>query len=147
MDVLLLILRLLLAALLYGFLGAVLLIVWRDLRKETSERAAVRPPGRLVVVESPSDEPDAPEVGRVFSLQPVTSVGRSPANTIVLHDTYASSQHALLSWREGHWWLADQGSRNGTLLNGKTVEKPTVVAEEDIITIGQTKLRLETGDG
>ena len=145
MDVLLLILRFLMAALLYAFLGAVLLMLWRDLRKEASDRVSVRPRGRLAVVESPPDEPDGPEVGRAFPLQPVTSVGRSPANTLVLPDTYASSQHALLSWREGHWWLTDQGSRNGTLLNGEPVEKPTVVAPEDVITIGRTKLKLETG--
>ena len=146
MDVLLLILRLLLAALLYAFLGALLLMLWRDLKKETSGRVSIRPQGRLVVVESPPDEPDAPEVGRAFPLQPVTSVGRSPANTLVLPDTYASSQHALLSWREGRWWLTDQGSRNGTLLNGEPGEKPTGGAPEDLITIGQTKRKLETGD-
>jgi pSer/pThr/pTyr-binding forkhead associated (FHA) protein len=81
-----------------------------------------------------------------FPLQPVTSIGRSPANTIVIPDTYASSQHALLTWREGRWWLRDRDSRNGTLLNAKPVEEPTVVATGDVIGVGQTKIRLEIDD-
>ena len=143
MDIFLLVLRLLLTALLYAFLAVVVLMLWRDLRKSTAERTVARPRRRLVVVQAPPDEPEAPSIGDVFSLQSVTSIGRSPGNTVVLQDTYASSQHALLTWREGHWWVADQGSRNGTLLNGTPVEKPTVVSQDDVIQIGRTKLRLE----
>lgn len=143
MDILLLILRLTLAALLYVFLGAVLLMLWRDLRRAPAERAAARPQGRLVVVEAASDESEQPSVGSTFPLQPVTSIGRSPTNTIVIADTYASSQHALLIWREGHWWVKDQESRNGTLLNGKPVKELMLVDTGDVIGLGRTKLRLE----
>jgi pSer/pThr/pTyr-binding forkhead associated (FHA) protein len=73
----------------------------------------------------------------------VTSIGRSPSNTVVIADTYASSQHALLAWREGHWWLEDRESRNGTRLNGELVEEPRLVSTGDVIRLGQTKLRLE----
>ena len=52
MDILLLILRLTLAGLLYAFLGAVLLMLWRDLRGEGAERSSMRPQGRLVVLEA-----------------------------------------------------------------------------------------------
>ena len=143
MDILLLALRLLLAALLYAFLGAVLWMLWRDLRSTTTESARARPRGYLVVTESVPAEAEAPPAGERFPLQPVTSIGRSPGNTIVIVDTYASSEHALLAWREGQWWVADQDSRNGTLLNGKAVEAPTLVSPGDVIRIGQTRLRLE----
>jgi len=143
MDILLLILRLILAGLLYAFLGAVLLMLWRDLRGVTAERGATRPRGRLVVLEAAPDQPEEPSERKSFPLQPVTSIGRSPSNTIVIDDTYASSQHALLTWREGYWWLQDRDSRNGTLLNGEPVEEPTLVATGDVIRLGQTKLRLE----
>ena len=83
------------------------------------------------------------EVGAVFPLQPVTSIGRSPVNTIIVPDTYASGQHALLIWREGQWWLEDQDSRNGTLLNDVRISSPTVVSAGDIIGVGRTKLKLE----
>ena len=142
MDVLLLALRLLLITLLYAFLTTVLLMLWRDLRQATSIRETTRPSGQLVVLYT-ADETLA--VGTAFPLQPVTSIGRSPTNTIPIPDTYASTQHTLLTWREGQWWLEDQGSRNGTLLNDTRISGPTVVSAGDIIGVGHTRLKLELG--
>jgi pSer/pThr/pTyr-binding forkhead associated (FHA) protein len=145
MDVLLLILRVVLAGLLYAFLGTVLLMLWRDLRATSGQRSTTRSRGRLVVVEAPSGELEAGRSEKAFPLQPVMSVGRSPSNTVVIADTYASSQHALLTWREGQWRLEDRGSRNGTRLNGELIEEPVIVTVDDVIQVGQTKLRLEIG--
>ncbi len=143
MDILLLVLRLLLAALLYTFLGAVLLMLWRDLRQAAVERQVARPGGRLVVLDGSGEADGGLVDGTAFSLQPVTSIGRSPTNTVVIPDTYASSQHALLTWREGQWWLEDRNSRNGTRLNGRRVEEPTLVSAGDVIGVGRTRLKLE----
>ncbi|HEY68246.1 MAG TPA: FHA domain-containing protein [Thermoflexia bacterium] len=140
MDILLLALRLLLVILLYVFLVMVLLMLWRDLRQATASRETARPGGRLVVLHT---EDKALAVGIAFPLQPVTSIGRSPSNTIFIPDAYASARHALLTWREGQWWLEDQGSRNGTLLNGIRISGPTVVSAGDIIGVGRTQLKLE----
>jgi pSer/pThr/pTyr-binding forkhead associated (FHA) protein len=145
MDILLLVLRLLLAALLYAFLGAVLLMLWRDLRRGTAEHQEARPKSRLVVLDGAVETTDQLAAGTAFPLQPVTSIGRSPSNAVVVPDTYASSQHALLTWREGQWWLEDRNSRNGTRLNGKPVEEPTLVSAGDVIAVGRTKLKLEVG--
>ena len=152
MDILLLVLRLLLAGLLYAFLGAILLMLWRDLRQATTERKTARPTGHLILVEAAgaeasdeaSHEGPEPAIGTVFPLQAVTSIGRSPRNTIVIPDTYASSEHALLTQREGQWWLEDRNSRNGTMLNGSRIEGPTIVNTGDLIGVGRTKLRVET---
>ncbi|RLC97912.1 MAG: FHA domain-containing protein [Chloroflexi bacterium] len=143
MDTLLLALRLLLAALLYAFLTVVLLMLWRDLRQTATTREAERPHGHLVILQT---EGEALTVGTVFLLQTVTSVGRSPSNTLFLPDPYASTQHALLTWREGQWWLEDQNSRNGTRLNGTRIGGPTIVSAGDIIGVGRTELKLELGD-
>jgi pSer/pThr/pTyr-binding forkhead associated (FHA) protein len=140
MDILLLALRILLALLLYAFLAAVLLTLWRDLREATTGREPVRRAGQLVVLET-TDETLA--AGRTFPLQSVTSIGRSPNNTVLIPDTYASAQHALLTWREGQWWLEDRDSRNGTLLNGTRISGPTVVSAGDVIGIGGVQLKLE----
>jgi pSer/pThr/pTyr-binding forkhead associated (FHA) protein len=140
MDILLLILRLLLAVLLYAFLATVLVTVWRDLRQATASRETGRQSGRLVVLQT---KDEALETGTSFPLQLITSIGRAPGNTITISDTYASSQHTLLVWREGQWWLEDQGSRNGTLLNDTPITGPTVVSAGDVIGIGRTQLKLE----
>ncbi len=140
MDVLLLLLRILLVVLLYAFLAVVLLALWRDLRQAATGVERIRKEGRLVVLHT-ADE--ALAVGTAFSLQPVTSIGRSPGNTISISDTYASAQHVLLSWREGQWWLEDRKSRNGTLLNGARIDGPTVVSAGDVIGVGRTEFKLE----
>ncbi|MFL7790813.1 MAG: FHA domain-containing protein [Anaerolineae bacterium] len=140
MDILLLILRLLLAILLYAFLAAVLVMVWRDLRQTTTGPKISPRSGELVILQT-TDE--ALEIGTAFPLQPITSMGRAPSNTIIISDTYASSQHALLTWRESQWWLEDQGSRNGTLLNDTRITTPTVVSAGDVIGIGRSRLKLE----
>jgi pSer/pThr/pTyr-binding forkhead associated (FHA) protein len=115
-------------------------MVWRDLRQTTAGRESTRRSGQLIVLQT-TDETIG--VNTAFPLQPVTSIGRSPSNTIIISDTYASSQHSLLSWREGQWWLEDQGSRNGTLLNDTRVTAPTVVSAGDVIGVGRTQLKLE----
>jgi pSer/pThr/pTyr-binding forkhead associated (FHA) protein len=145
MDILLLALRLLLAILLYGFLGAVVFVLWRDLRQATTRREAVRPSGQLVVLDAETEEGEnGLAVGTVFPLQLLTSIGRSPSNTVLIPDTYASAQHTLMTWREGQWWVEDLDSRNGTLLNGVRITGPTVVSAGDVIGVGRTRLKLET---
>jgi len=143
MDVLLLVLRLLLVALLYAFLAAVLLMLWHDLRQATPSHEAARLAGQLVVLQTADEADEKITVGTAFPLQPVTSIGRSPSNTILVPDTYASAQHALLTWREGQWWLEDLDSRNGALLNGARINGPTVVSAGDVIGVGHTQLKLE----
>ena len=143
MDILLLVLRFALAGVLYAFLGAIWLMLWRDLRQAAARREPAQHAGHLVVVQTAGEEAEEPAVGALLPLRPVTSIGRSPSNTIVIPDTYASSQHALLTWREGQWWLADQNSRNGTTLNGVAIENPTIVSSGDVIGVGRTQLRLE----
>jgi pSer/pThr/pTyr-binding forkhead associated (FHA) protein len=140
MDILLLALRILLAILLYAFLAAVLLMLWRDLREATADREPTRRDGHLIVLETVDETLAA---GKTFPLQSVTSIGRSPSNTIPVPDTYASAQHALLTWREGQWWLEDRDSRNGTLLNGTRISSPTVISAGDVIGIGGAQLKLE----
>jgi len=140
MDILLLALRILLAALLYAFLVTVMVMLWRDLRQATASRDPVRPGGQLVVLQT---ESKTIAVDDAFPLQTITSIGRSPDNTISITDPYASAQHTLLTWREGQWWLEDRGSRNGTRLNGTRIGGPTVVSAGDVIGAGRTELKLE----
>jgi len=148
MDLLLFFLRLLLAAALYLFLGAVLLFLWRDLRRSSeTETVTPRRYGRLVIVGVDAEEAGSElKIGAIFSLQPVTSLGRSPVNTVSIPDVYASSEHALLFYRGGQWWLEDRGSRNGTTLNDVIIDGPTVVSSGDVVGIGRVQLKLELAD-
>ena len=150
MDLLLLLLRVLLTAALYLFLGAVFFLLWRSLhRADELGRVEPRRYGRLLVVgvdTDPEDDEEGLAIGTSFPLQPVTSLGRSPANTVTIPDAYASAEHALLVLRGDQWWLEDRGSRNGTALNAVTVDGPTVVSTGDIVGIGRVLLKLEIGE-
>ena len=147
MDLLLLLLRVLMAAALYLFLGTVLFLLWRDLRRPSEDAQAVpRRYGRLIVIAAESAEEDTEEalkVGMAFPLQPVTSLGRSVVNTVITPDAFASAEHALLIFRAGQWWLEDRGSRNGTTLNAVLINGPTVVSPGDVIGIGRAQLKME----
>jgi pSer/pThr/pTyr-binding forkhead associated (FHA) protein len=137
------IIRIVLALLLYAFVGGIVYLLWRDLRRAATEakaREGLR--GRLITIASALP---SPTIGEAFPLLPVTSLGRAPTNTITLEDDTASLEHALISLRAGKWWLEDLGSRNGTLLNGMLVTSPTVISGGDLIGLGQAQFKLEFG--
>lgn len=140
-----LVLRLVLIVGLYLFLLAVVGVAWRELRATARAAGAAtseHTPGRrtLVTVEA-GDTPL--QAGDTFPLRPVTSLGRDMANSIVIPDSSASAEHALIAARDGHWWLEDLGSTNGTYLNGTQVEEPAIIAPGDIIRIGRVQLKME----
>ena len=135
------VLRLVLAVLLYAFLGALFWMLWQDVRataRATASRG--RRLGRLVVLES--NLPTLAQ-GATFPLMPITSLGRAPTNTAPLPDETASLEHALLHLRDGQWWLEDLDSRNGTRLNDTPIHAPAPVVPGDIISVGHVKLKVE----
>lgn len=139
----LLIVRVVLAVLLYAFVGGAIYLIWRDVqnaRTQAKAREGLR--GRLLLI---ANGLPSPQVGDYFPLLPVTSIGRAPTNTISIPDETASLEHALISLRAGRWWLEDLGSRNGTLLNGLLITAPTVITAGDLIGLGQVQFKLEFG--
>jgi pSer/pThr/pTyr-binding forkhead associated (FHA) protein len=130
--------RLLFLALLYVFLARVVRSLLTDLR------AAARQPGaslgRLIVVESPSGDPEA---GRSFDLDAITTLGRDVNNAIVVEDQFVSAEHAILTFRGRAWYVEDLGSTNGTFVNGVPVTEVTPLGFGDVIQLGQVRLRLE----
>jgi pSer/pThr/pTyr-binding forkhead associated (FHA) protein len=132
------ILRLLFLALLYVFLFRVGRSLLRDLRSAAREPGTSL--GRLVVVASPSGEP---ATGRSFDLDAITTLGRDVNNAIVIEDPFASSDHAVLTYRGRGWFIEDLGSTNGTFVNGRAVAALAPVGFGDELAIGQVRLRLE----
>ncbi len=140
-ELILFLLRLLSAAVLLAFFGLIGWLIYRDMRVMTDSMAAQeRPFGHLVVV---VNEIETPAVGTRYPLQPITGIGRSSTNTIILDDGFVSGQHCLVTRRGDMWHLEDLGSRNGTLLNGVTLADTAVITPGDMITIGNIQLKLE----
>ena len=73
------------------------------------------------------------------------SIGRSSENQLQLTDAQVSRRHAELVESAGGWRIRDCGSRFGTFVNDTRIEE-TAINLGDRIRVGQTELRLETGD-
>jgi len=141
-EIALFLLRLLSGLLLLGLLGALFVLLWREFRASAREvEASRRTYGRIVVLREVNGT--MTRTGEVYPLLPITSLGRSPTNSIRIDDSFASGEHAVVTMRNGQWWLEDRQSRNGTMLNGVLVNQPVVVTDGDIIGIGKLRFRLE----
>jgi pSer/pThr/pTyr-binding forkhead associated (FHA) protein len=142
------ILRILLLLLQLGFLALLYLILLRfagsllrDLRSAEQAQLATRTGiGRLSVLESPENEPQA---GTTIALGPINSIGRNVNNTIYVEDDFVSATHAMLTFRGRSWFVEDQGSTNGTYVNGHRIDRPVALSYGDELTIGRVRLRLE----
>ena len=70
----------------------------------------------------------------------VTTVGRSSTNRVVVRDEVCSRNHCEVFQSGDRWLLRDLSSRNGTLVNGVTVEGDWPLEEGQIIQIGNCDL-------
>jgi hypothetical protein len=69
--------------------------------------------------------------------------GREDGVDILLQDALASRRHAEMRWNdEGYWLVADLGSRNGVLVNGKRITAPIRMGDGDQLQIGGQVFRL-----
>lgn len=74
----------------------------------------------------------------------ILSVGRGKNNTIVIRDSSASRNHAVIMDNgDSEYHLSDLGSRNGTLLNGQPVKGSIAIKGGDIIQIGRVSMRFQ----
>jgi pSer/pThr/pTyr-binding forkhead associated (FHA) protein len=141
LRVLLLILQLGFVALLYLILARFAGSLLRDLRNaeeaQLSSRSGI---GRLSVLESPADEPPA---GTTIALGPINSIGRNVNNTIFVEDDFVSANHAMLTFRGRSWFVEDQGSTNGTYVNGHRIDRPVALSFGDELTFGRVRMRLD----
>ncbi|HET6248275.1 MAG TPA: FHA domain-containing protein [Tepidisphaeraceae bacterium] len=73
-------------------------------------------------------------VGRVL-------IGRWPDNSIVIDDKAVSRIHAWVGVQDGRFYIADAGSRTGTMVNGALLQERHILSDRDEIQIGPATLR------
>lgn len=131
-----LVLRILLAVFLYGFLGLTLYTIWVDIKQQGKLLAARQPPPIsltcLTYNLTPSQRYTRPEI----------ILGRDPVCDFPLNDQTVSAHHARLIYRQNQWWLEDMASTNGTHLNGEAVTAPVVITHDDELRLGQVGVKI-----
>jgi adenylate cyclase len=76
--------------------------------------------------------------------KPVVTVGRGTANDLVLNDTSVSRFHCVIKQIEdGRYAIADRGSTNGVLINGKRIQAESVIVDGDRAKVGVYTLVFE----
>ncbi|HET6833521.1 MAG TPA: FHA domain-containing protein [Acidimicrobiales bacterium] len=142
-----------LLVLLYLFFLRVLRAVWTEVNAPRTAQAVAAPQvkrGRVRRHARPSRS-NQPQLrvleppglrGRAFALDEEITLGRAAGCQVPLDDAYASQVHARVFEREGHWYVEDLGSTNGTYVNRRRVAGPMVIKRHDRLQIGNTVLEL-----
>jgi len=102
----------------------------------------VENPGQLILYSYKGQEV---QNGTAYGLEKaVTTLGRAPENDIVLadEDKVISRYHATVRYTDGNYTLIDNGSSNGTSVNGQRLDKqsPRMFQDGDHVTIGDYEL-------
>lgn len=142
----LLALRLAMIAVIFLFVLGVAFMMRSGVGAPRVERArATHQPARAgtrLVVISPARSGLVP--GDEFLVAGEMTLGRDPVNGIVIADASVSGRHALLERSRDGWRLADLGSTNGTLVNGRPVDgRGARLRGGEQIAIGSVVMRFE----
>lgn len=82
--------------------------------------------------------------GKIFPLaQPRIVLGRTSAADIALDDANVSRQHLVIAGQNGRFLAIDLGSTNTSLVNGRRLTRPQVLAPGDVIQLGDIEMRYE----
>jgi uncharacterized RDD family membrane protein YckC len=95
---------------------------------------------KLVINPTSAAKKEIPIVTRVIS------IGRDPSNDLVLSDSMVSRRHAILEQRDNQYVLRDNGSSNGTMVNGDRVESEKPLRDGDLVAIGSSRLLFQLDD-
>ena len=68
------------------------------------------------------------------------TLGRHSECEVVLKGDDISRRHAILTNQRGNYLLKDNGSLNGTYVNGERVTEEICLLNGDVITIGQKEI-------
>ena len=85
---------------------------------------------------------DLDPLGSVFNIYEGRNlIGRVAPATIMIPNSTVSDKHALILFRDGKFFLADELSTNGTFVNDEPVEDKIKLSDRDEVRFGQIKMR------
>lgn len=125
---------------LYLFLIRAFAVLLRSFKTDTE--LAARPALAYLIVQRTHAQ--GPRLGERIGLRALSSLGRDAGNDVVINDDAVSARHAVVELNDGSWWVSDQGSTNGTTVNGSRITRPERLRDGDVIDIGRVGMRFET---
>lgn len=85
---------------------------------------------------------EGPDAARVFRIEKAqVTIGRQNAD-IEIDDKESSRNHAAIEVRDGHFFLQDLGSSNGTYVEGRRIGEETEIFDKSEFRVGGTTLML-----
>lgn len=97
-------------------------------------------PTSALVVMDPAESSLQP--GEQLPLDHYTTIGRREGNTMVVDDHFTSSDHAEVTFENGHWWVQDLSSTNGSTLNGAALNGRRQLSPHDVVQFGRVTFRV-----
>lgn len=138
----LLALRLALIGIVFAFVFAAALSMRAGLRAPAPARPRRMTIGPRFIVISPGET--GLRAGAEIPVAGEMSLGRDSTNGIVLGDPSVSSVHASVERVRNGWRLSDQGSTNGTMLNGRRIDGRGVLLKGgERVALGTVVLRFQ----
>lgn len=132
-DMTLLIMRILLIALMFLFLFALMKTGIGQVRGQRREAKSW-----TVSVERGPKELR----GVKITVRGPVIIGRSPGSDIVIGAEYVSGRHARFTIMGQNLFIEDLGSTNGTAVNGQRISEPTVLKSGDVVNVGDVAIRV-----
>jgi hypothetical protein len=117
----------------------------------TGACACVVPAGSTATAPSPAASARAarlvalagPKAGSAWPIGSAVSIGRDPSQDIaIIEDTALSRRHARIQAEEGIMVVVDQGSSNGTYVNGQKVMRHVLKSGDELV-MGGSRFRFE----
>ncbi|MBL8940647.1 MAG: FHA domain-containing protein [Archangium sp.] len=109
--------------------------------RRTGVAPAAKPSSKLICSAGPASGQEFPLSGDEVT------IGRAADATVSVPDTSVSRKHALLRKTEEGWAISDLGSGNGTMVNGEQVPEERPLANDDVITLGDSEFQFVDGAG
>ena len=78
--------------------------------------------------------------------KPEITIGRTPANDVVVPDAGVSGAHARVIVTAGKLTILDLDSTNGTFVNDDLLQGPRVIGATDVVSVGDFTLRFSLED-
>ena len=81
--------------------------------------------------------------GMLELTKPLVTIGRGPANDLILPDNSVSRYHAVIKCQDGGTSIADRNSTNGVIIDGQRISRERLLKHNDIARLGSYELRYE----